>query len=228
MNVKVKISNSSDWVCVGNGLWKHKTVYFSKKRNKRRVKWIDYQEVCCAICGEIHLQKKSDVGKYERSYCSDKCRAKAIKIHYSGENHMSYVNGRYVTYQGYVKVKVPEHHRANKNGYVYEHILVAEKMVGRKIGIDEDVHHVNENRSDNRPENLEVLSRSKHVLRHKKRQFNLGKEFLKTEVIEKRKTFAELARELGCSASLVGTECKKHGIKSPYDHNSRKVVMPNA
>lgn len=40
--------------------------------------------------------------------------------------------------------------------YVYEHVLVASRMLGRPIGKDERVYHKNGITNDNRPENLEV------------------------------------------------------------------------
>ena len=211
----VSFSGVGEWVYDGGGIWRNKTYYYSKEREKVRVKWIYYKKTRCSICGNPHLQKKGNEQKYNRSYCSDKCRADSIKVHYQRENHMSYKNGKYKTQSGYICINKPEHHRAVK-GYVYEHIVIAEKKIGRKITRSEDVHHINGVRDDNRYENLEVLTRSAHTKIHKNKKYNITRILLENEIVENNKTFSELAREIGCSAGLVGLYCKEYGIKSPY------------
>jgi hypothetical protein len=78
--------------------------------------------------------------------------------------------GRSVASNGYVLIKRPDHPRADCRGYVYEHILVAEQLIGRPVRKGEQVHHKNHIKTDNRPENLEVkASRAHHAAEHRKR-----------------------------------------------------------
>ena len=68
---------------------------------------------------------------------------------------------------GYKMLYIPEHHRADSTGCVYEHIVVAEQKLGRELKNEEVVHHIDENRSNNAPENLMIFANtSEHSAYH--------------------------------------------------------------
>lgn len=69
---------------------------------------------------------------------------------------------------GYVRIYQPNHHRANKHGYVLEHIYVAEKKINRELSSQEIVHHINKIKDDNSPGNLIVMLKGEHISLHTK------------------------------------------------------------
>lgn len=84
----------------------------------------------------------------------------------------SWKGGRYSTARDkYVYVYAPDHPHAVKatngvGGYVLEHRLVMEKIIGRYLHPDEDVNHRNGIKDDNRPENLRLVSHFAHFEEH--------------------------------------------------------------
>jgi hypothetical protein len=51
---------------------------------------------------------------------------------------------------------------------VFEHRLVMEAHLGRKLQDGEIIHHINGDRLDNRVENLQIMTRSEHIKLHRK------------------------------------------------------------
>ena len=75
------------------------------------------------------------------------------------DSNANWKGGRTRHKAGYVMVRAPAHPRVKKSPYVFEHILIAEELLGRYLEPGESVHHRNGVRDDNRPENLELWTR---------------------------------------------------------------------
>lgn len=67
----------------------------------------------------------------------------------------------------YLREFAPNHPKANNRGYVYTHVLVAEEKLGRPLNTGECVHHLDENKHNNEPDNLIVFkTKSDHTAFH--------------------------------------------------------------
>ena len=75
-----------------------------------------------------------------------------------------YNGGRFVNWQGYVQFRFRD--ASGKIVMPMEHRLVMEHHLGRKLWPQEVIHHKNGRTQDNRIENLEIKSRSRHMTDH--------------------------------------------------------------
>lgn len=65
---------------------------------------------------------------------------------------------------------IKEHPNATKHGYVLLHRAIVENHLGRLLNTNEVVHHKNENKKDNRIENLEIMEKEDHARLHALKQ----------------------------------------------------------
>jgi hypothetical protein len=76
------------------------------------------------------------------------------------------MGGRTCVYGGYVWEFVPGHRLQNLWGFVSQHRLVAENKIGRGLMPGDHVHHLDGNRQNNDPNNLEVMTMKEHRQLH--------------------------------------------------------------
>lgn len=77
-------------------------------------------------------------------------------------------NGYKIIYVG------KEHHLADVRGYAYEHRIIAELKYGRMLEPGEQVHHKDENKLNNSPDNLEITKNmSTHRFLHRQKDAGL-------------------------------------------------------
>jgi len=86
-----------------------------------------------------------------------------------GKKNINWKGGMYISGSGYLYVKNPNNHRAMKNGYVLKHILIAEKALGKAFPEKAIIHHVDEDRLNNKPSNLVICeNQAYHMLLHQR------------------------------------------------------------
>ena len=74
----------------------------------------------------------------------------------TGSDHHNWKGGKRISSTGYVYRLVPDHPHSDCRGYIFEHILVAEKALGKYLDPGHPIHHVDENRRRNTNDNLVV------------------------------------------------------------------------
>lgn len=86
----------------------------------------------------------------------------------TGDKHYRWKGEKTQTSNGYILIYKPDHPFHSKTKYVYEHRLMMEEKLGRYLEHEEQVHHINEIKNDNRIENLYLCNNySDHTKLHK-------------------------------------------------------------
>ena len=132
----------------------------------------NYNKVSNKDLSEL-LPNKSPLAIYKKAYKMGFRKTKEItslnrSIAKSGENCNFWNGGKTKSTKGYKLVKAPEHHRADKHGYVMEHILVFERETGISVPKNCCIHHINGIKDDNKIENLCMMLHSAHTSFHNK------------------------------------------------------------
>ncbi len=108
------------------------------------------QWLCKCDCGNDVIASTSALRSGKQKSCG--CVRK-------GEENHNWKGGKIITKSGYVKKYSPNHPN-NIIGYVLEHRLVMEEVIGRYLESNEEVHHKNGIKHDNSKDNLELWVKS--------------------------------------------------------------------
>lgn len=165
-------------------------------------KWNKEPNCECAVCGKKMYIKPSRLKKNKNGItCSIECASKLKSKYMSGENNhqfglignknASFKGEEIISEFGYILEYCPghpyPHDRSNNTTRVFQHRLVIERNSDKFNNeyfevIDGwkvlkpiyNVHHINEIKTDNRLENLQIVTRSEHTTHH-----NLEKEIIR-------------------------------------------------
>jgi len=81
----------------------------------------------------------------------------------SGSDIHNWKGGRTISSHGYVLIRVGKGHPlADCRGYAYEHRIVMQKKIGRPLKKSELIHHIDGDRQNNKPGNLELCASIAH------------------------------------------------------------------
>ncbi len=112
----------------------------------------------CNVCGTEKWIPGSKIKDGYGKFCSKECTHKHQRTK-TGKLSHRWKGGR-CKMSGYWHIKI-----GYKN-YRREHVLKMEEKIGRRIYAHECVHHINGIKTDNRIENLQLMSRSDHSRLH--------------------------------------------------------------
>jgi len=114
-------------------------------RGEKHHLWKPKETKQCVVCGTELPHKRHQ----NQKYCSASCMSVARC-------------GRITDKHGYIQIKDPDKKWGKNSAYIPEHRYVMEQHLGRKLEPFEQVHHINGVKTDNRLDNLSIVTLHTH------------------------------------------------------------------
>jgi hypothetical protein len=118
------------------------------------------QELLKLFPGRTHLSL------YKKATKLNLLRDDGIEFANRSEARKKEPRKRLINRAGYALLYCPSCSRAEKDGMALEHLAIWEKETGIKVPAGMCIHHLNENKSDNRISNLCMMSHAAHTVLH--------------------------------------------------------------
>lgn len=156
-------------------------------------KW-DKKLLHCLYCGKEYYV--SPCFEKTSKFCSSECYHNASKKEYEKvcagcgkkfKHSARHKDRKYCSYECFSEHKRndPPNRTEGKSGYIYvwmtdgsgipEHRYVMEEYLGRELLSTEHVHHIDFDRTNNKIENLMIVSRGEHSKLHREHEKAIGK-----------------------------------------------------
>lgn len=155
---------------IGFKYGKLKVVKLSHRKNSR-IYW-----ECLCECGNTTFVATTNLTRKDGPVRSCGCLKYETMSKLSGDKSPTWKGGRHIDDGGYVRVW-------HNGRYVREHRLVMSSHLGRELTKNENVHHINGNKQDNRLSNLELWNTSQPAGQRAEDKIAWAKEIL--ELYEK-------------------------------------------
>ncbi len=174
---------------------------------------MDY--VCSCGCGQKFMPSIAERYRIKNGQTPGFIRGHSKR----GERNPRWNGGKSKHSSGYLSVKAPDGHpNANSTGYILEHRLVMARQLGRPLLRSEIVHHINGDKLDNRPENLELTDQRSHRAMHDPNEMRRIKPKVCPTCGKAFRKDWNMARDVYCSKP-----CSKHAVARGTAHHAAKL-----
>jgi len=175
----------------------------------------------CLKCKKVKKVSTYKYAKY-RGWCK-RCTQRQANLN-GGKKGKHHDKGGYVLLTGY-----HDHPHCQARGYVFEHRIVMEEYLGRYLLPDEEIHHINGVKDDNRIENLEVCTRKEHMAKHPEKVQHLkrdrhGNEIIWEPVYSKVKKISKNKKEQAVFDLVMEDPYRNYVANGIIVHNCGKSV----
>lgn len=113
----------------------------------------------CAVCHQDYMRTQKQINQCIKRSGAWKCKACTLKLR--NVSNCKPIGSTRISRKGYIVEKT-------EDGWIFQHRVVMERHIGRKLRDDELVHHLDENKKNNDIKNLEIGLWGEHTKEHHK------------------------------------------------------------